>query len=203
MPPKLQTRERIMEAAEAVFAEKGYHDAAMDEIVRRTSVSKGGLYFHFPSKERLFFAVMDHLGRRLVRRIEERTAKEDRGIDRLEVALGTALEVLGRRRRLAKLLLVQGYSMGNSFEKKRTEIYSGFATLIEENLDRAMEEGSIPPLNSRIASYLWVGAINEVIIRWLYTGSPDPVGEALPELNRILLTGLKARPQVPVGGEES
>ena len=164
-----------MEAAEAVFAEKGYHDAAMDEIVRRTSVSKGGLYFHFPSKERLFFAVMDHLGRRLVRRIEERTAKEDRGIDRLEVALGTALEVLGRRRRLAKLLLVQGYSMGNSFEKKRTEIYSGFATLIEENLDRAMEEGSIPPLNSRIASYLWVGAINEVIIRWLYTGSPDPV----------------------------
>ena len=62
MPPKLQTRERIMEAAEAVFAEKGYHDAAMDEIVRRTSVSKGGLYFHFSSKERLFFAVMDHLG---------------------------------------------------------------------------------------------------------------------------------------------
>lgn len=201
MPPKLQTRERIMEAAEAVFAEKGYHDAAMDEIVRRTSVSKGGLYFHFPSKERLFFAVMDHLGRRLVRRIEERIGNEKSGIDRLEVALGTALEVLGKRRRLAKLLLVQGYSMGNSFEKKRTEIYSGFATLIEENLDRAMEEGSISPLNSRIASYLWVGAINEVIIRWLYTGSPDPVREALPELKKILLTGLKAPSQVSVGGE--
>ena len=189
-----------MEAAEAVFAEKGYHDAAMDEIVRRTSVSKGGLYFHFPSKERLFFAVMDHLGRRLVRRIEERIARQERAIDRLEVALTTALELLGRRRRLAKLLLIQGYSMGNAFEQKRTEIYSGFASLIEENLDRAVAEGSIFPVNAQITSYLWVGAINEVIIRWLYTGSPDPVREALPELKKILLPGLSARPDAIIGG---
>ena len=192
-----------MEAAEALFAEKGYHDAAMDEIVRRTSVSKGGLYFHFPSKERLFLSVMDHLGRRLVRRIEERISSEDRAIDRLEVALATALELLGRRRRLAKLLLVQGYSMGNAFEQKRTEIYSDFASLIEDNLDRAVAEGSIIPINAKITSYLWVGAVNEVIIRWLYTGSPDPVREALPELKKILLTGLSARPIVPVGGEHS
>ena len=198
MPPKLQTRERIMEAAEAVFAEKGYHDAAMDEIVRRTSVSKGGLYFHFPSKERLFFAVMDHMGRRLVHRIERRIAREESGVNRLEVALSTALESLGKRRRLAKLLLVQGYSMGNSFEKKRTEIYSGFASLIEENLNLAISEGAIPPVNTQIASYVWVGAINEVIIRWLYTGEPDPVREALPELKKILLTGLNAPSEVTI-----
>ena len=203
MPPKLQTRERIMEAAEAVFAEKGYHDAAMDEIVRRTSVSKGGLYFHFPSKERLFFAVMDHLGRRLVRRIEERISLQERAIDRLEVALTTALELLGRRRRLAKLLLVQGYSMGNAFEQKRTEIYSGFASLIEGNLDRAVAEGSIRPVNTRIASNIWVGAINEVLIRWLYTGSPDPVHEALPELKLILLESQRIQIPSLVGGNQS
>ena len=187
MPPKLQTRSRIMEAAEALFADKGYHDAAMDEIVRRTKVSKGGLYFHFPSKERLFFAVMDHLGQRLVRRIESRIAAEQSGVARLEVALTTALESLGRRRRLARLLLVQGYSMGNAFEKKRAEIYSGFASLIKENLDLAVEEGGVPPVNTEIASYLWVGAINEVLIRWLHAGRPHPVKEALPELKKLLL----------------
>lgn len=141
---------------------------------------------------------MDHMGRRLVRRIETRIAREESGIDRLEVALSTALESLGKRRRLAKLLLVQGYSMGNSFEKKRTEIYSGFASLIEENLNLAISEGAIPPVNTQIASYVWVGAINEVIIRWLYTGEPDPVREALPELKKILLTGLNAPSEVTI-----
>lgn len=189
-----------MEAAEAVFSEKGYHNAAMDEIVRRTSVSKGGLYFHFPSKERLFFAVMDHLGQRLVRRIEDKIGREETGIDRLRVALTTALEVLGKRRRIAKLLLVQGYSMGNSFEKKRAEIYSGFASLIGENLDRAVAEGSIRPVNTKITSYLWVGAINEVLIRWLYTGSPDPVREALPELKVILLDSQRVPSASVLGG---
>ena len=91
--------------------------------------------------------------------------------------------------------------MGNAFEQKRTEIYSGFASLIEENLNRAAEEGSILPVNAKIASYLWVGAVNEVIIRWLYTGSPDPVREALPELKKILLVGLSARPEVIIGGK--
>ena len=189
-----------MEAAEAVFSEKGYHAAAMDEIVRRTNMSKGGLYFHFPSKERLFFSVMDHLGQRLVDRIEARIAREDEGVARLEVALTTVLESLGKRRRLAKLLLIQGYSMGNAFEKKRVEIYSRFASLIKDNLDLAVKEGSILPVDTEIASYLWVGAINEALIRWLYTGKPEPVKEALPELKKMLLRGVGAKERVNIGG---
>ena len=189
-----------MEAAEVVFAEKGYHDTAMDEIVRRTDMSKGGLYFHFPSKERLFFAVMDHLGNRLAERINTSIAQESSAIARLEIALTTVLESLGKRRRLAKLLLVQGYSMGNAFEKKRIETYSRFASLIKDNLDLAVEEGSIPPIDTEIVSHLWVGAVNEVLIRWLYTGKPAPVKEALPVLKKILLRGVGVEAKVSIGG---
>ena len=101
-----------------VFAEKGYHDTAMDEIVRRTEISKGGVYFHFPSKEELFFALMDDLANRLVRRVETNMAKQPRALDKLDVALTTVLESLSQRRRLARLLLLQGYSMGNAFDKE-------------------------------------------------------------------------------------
>ncbi len=200
MKTRPTARDRIMEAAEVVFAEKGYHDAAMDEIVRRTDMSKGGLYFHFPSKERLFFAVMDHLGRRLAERINASIAQESDAIARLEIALTTVLESLGKRRRLAKLLLVQGYSMGNAFEKKRIETYSRFASLIKDNLDLAVEEGSIPPIDTEIVSHLWVGAVNEVLIRWLYTGKPAPVKEALPVLKKILLRGVGVEAKVSIGG---
>ncbi len=108
MGHKTLTREKLLETAETVFAERGYHDTAVDEIVRRTDISKGGFYFHFPSKERLFFTVMDNLTDRLLSRVEENTARQKSALGRVEAALDTALESLSKRRRLAKLLLVQG-----------------------------------------------------------------------------------------------
>lgn len=55
----LQTRRSIVEAAASVFAEYGYERAATSEILRRANVTKGAMYFHFPSKESLAQAIMD------------------------------------------------------------------------------------------------------------------------------------------------
>jgi AcrR family transcriptional regulator len=49
----------IMDAAEEVFIEKGYHEASMDEIAARAGVAKGTLYQHFPGKEDLVFALIE------------------------------------------------------------------------------------------------------------------------------------------------
>ena len=200
MAAKVSMREKIMEAAEMVFAEKGYHDAAMDDIVRRTEISKGGLYFHFASKERLFFAVMDHLADRLLNRVNNAVERHCGAVERLQEALRTVMDSLTKRRRLAKLLLVQGYSMGNSFQQKRMEIFTRFALLIKGNLDLAVREGVIPPQNTEISAYIWAGAINEVIIRWVYTGKPDPMKESLPVLMRMLLDGVGVKIEPVTGG---
>lgn len=49
----------ILDVAEEVLAEKGYHDTSMDEIASRVGVAKGTLYQHFPSKEDLIFALFE------------------------------------------------------------------------------------------------------------------------------------------------
>jgi len=49
----------ILDVAEEMLAEKGYHDTSMDEIAARTGVAKGTLYQHFPSKEDLVFALFE------------------------------------------------------------------------------------------------------------------------------------------------
>src|SRR5205085_10875029 len=51
--------ELILDVAEEVLAEKGYHDTSMDEIAARAGVAKGTLYQHFPSKENLVFALFE------------------------------------------------------------------------------------------------------------------------------------------------
>ncbi len=184
------TRERILEAAETVFADKGYHDALVDEIAQETALSKGGVYFHFPSKEDLFFAVLDRLADRLVARVERSAAAPEKPIERAEAALEAVLSALTRRRRLARLLMVQGYSMGNAFERKRVELFGRFAALIRDHLDAAVAAGELPPVDTEVAASIWLGATNEVVIRWLYDGRPSPA-DSYPLLRSVLVGGLK------------
>lgn len=62
--PKFRRRKadrpgEIVEAALAVFAEKGFAAARLDEIAARAGVSKGALYLYFETKEDLFRAVVE------------------------------------------------------------------------------------------------------------------------------------------------
>ena len=54
---KEEAKSRILDAANKVFAEKGYHEATMDDIAKRLGVSKGAIYLYFSSKEDLFEAM--------------------------------------------------------------------------------------------------------------------------------------------------
>lgn len=47
-------RDRILDAAAALFSRKGFHKAGMDEIARAAGVAKGSLYYHFRGKSELF-----------------------------------------------------------------------------------------------------------------------------------------------------
>ncbi|MER5217601.1 ScbR family autoregulator-binding transcription factor [Streptomyces sp. NPDC002838] len=55
----IRTRSAILEAAGAVFDENGYTSTTIAMVLERAEVTKGALYFHFPSKESLAQAVLD------------------------------------------------------------------------------------------------------------------------------------------------
>jgi AcrR family transcriptional regulator len=57
--PRSARRAQLLEAAQEVFVESGYHAAAMDEIADRAGVSKPVLYQHFPGKLDLYLALLD------------------------------------------------------------------------------------------------------------------------------------------------
>lgn len=190
MRDKELTRERILDAAEKLFAQKGFHETAMDEIVQAAKVSKGGVYFHFPSKEALFFALLDKLAEALQQEVQQEIARRRGAVNKIQGALEVVLRTLSGKRQLAQILLRQGYGLGPAFERKRLEIYSRFARLIQKYLDQAVAEGSIPSINTEITAYAWLGAINELVLRWIYTGKPDPLAETLPALLEIFLRGI-------------
>jgi AcrR family transcriptional regulator len=56
---KALTRRRLLDAAEAVFARRGFHGASVDEIAREAGATTGALYSNFVSKEDLFLALFE------------------------------------------------------------------------------------------------------------------------------------------------
>src|SRR4051794_18040668 len=59
-----RTRALLLDAAEEVFAEKGFTPASLDDIARAAGYTKGAIYKHFAAKEDLFLAVSDRYWRR-------------------------------------------------------------------------------------------------------------------------------------------
>ena len=187
-----ETRERLLEAATIVFAEKGYYAAAVDDIVQVSQTSKGSFYNFFPSKQDLFLALVDRLADRLVARIEEAIATQKGALSKVDAALKAALDDLSKHRRIARILFIEAVGLGHAFNEKFFQVHSKFAGLIEKYLTKAVEEGAIPEIDTRLAALAWFGAINEVVIGWLYTGEPADLQDALPSLRSLLLRSVGA-----------
>jgi AcrR family transcriptional regulator len=54
-----QTRQNIIEKSLRLFCVKGYYNTSINDILKATGLTKGGLYGHFPSKEDIWYAVYD------------------------------------------------------------------------------------------------------------------------------------------------
>lgn len=190
------TRDRILQAALEVFAEKGYHGALVDDIVRASRTSKGAVYHHFPNKEALFLALVDEFAGRLAEAVATAIDGAHGALGKVEAALTAGLQAFAGHRELARILLLESVSLGPAYQSKRLEIHERFASLIQTHLDEAVSEGSIPPLDARVATLAWLGALNEVVIQWLYRGKPDLLTEAVPALAPMLLRSIGAKPPV-------
>jgi TetR/AcrR family fatty acid metabolism transcriptional regulator len=190
LSPKVhQTRARIIEAAIRVFAHKGYHHTKVDEIVAASGTSKGSVYFHFPNKEQIFLALIDEFARLLEARLQEDIDRQLGGIYRVDAALRGMLETFGRYRQLAKIFLVQAAGLGVAFEHKRMEIQDRFVAIIAQHLDAAVAAGDIRPIDTEVTAICWMGALYEIIIRWVLTGAPSPA-RILPTLRTVLLRSI-------------
>jgi AcrR family transcriptional regulator len=93
----LETRERIVEAAERVVRERGLARTTTKEIARAAGYSEGTLYKHFESKEDLFLAVLAERLPSFVVLVEELPARVGRGTvqETLEEVATNALAYYG------------------------------------------------------------------------------------------------------------
>ena len=180
-------RERILDAAFSVFSQRGYRQAGVEEVGRQAETSKGGVYFHFPTKESLFLELLRTTADRLTGKVERSMAPYDDPIERADVALRTVLGVFAGHRTMARLFLIDAVGAGSEFQAELQRLHERFAGIIASQLDDAVGAGIIEPIDTDIAGMAWFGALNEVVVRWLMSDQQGRLEDSYPTLRSLLL----------------
>jgi AcrR family transcriptional regulator len=183
-------RQRILEAAVQVFTRKGYRDSGMEDIAVEAETSKGGVYFHFPSKQALFLNLLDRMAGLLIDRTEAALASEPDPIRRAEEALRLVLHTFADHRGLTRLFLCEALGAGPEFNAKMAGIHANFTALIRRHLDDAVTAGAIPPVDTDLAAVIWFGALNGVVTRWALAEAPGDLEASFPTLRLLLLRSI-------------
>ncbi|MCG7408567.1 TetR/AcrR family transcriptional regulator [Paenibacillus sp. ACRRX] len=89
MEPK---KRQIMEAALALFAEKGYHDTSIQEIADRIGIAKGSIYTFFRSKEELMTTIFEYYHQHMYEKLRDTLAEQVPPRDKMERLITQSLE---------------------------------------------------------------------------------------------------------------
>jgi AcrR family transcriptional regulator len=139
-----RTRSLLLDAAEEVFAEKGFTPASLDDIARAAGYTKGAIYKHFATKEDLFLAVSDRYWRRYFDNFAEVMSAAK------QVTAHELDEIAKRWRQLSRDRGAEHAALGHEFTlyllrnpdardrvaAKRSEVVEALAKFIEDGMNR-------------------------------------------------------------------
>ena len=187
---RMVRRERMLEAAASVFAEKGYEAASMDDIAHAAGMTKPTFYRYFSSKEALFEAVFVNALDQLVNEIDRARERHHGTIARLEAIVRALIPTF--REHLASLRSMSGASA--HVERGRRQLFRDRREAIETRLADVITEGIEEGLFWQVDAML----IAQLIIGMAWSGSTiahsdEEIGDAIAQL---LFSGLGGRPRL-------
>lgn len=211
VPRELRERQ-LLELAERLFAERGYHGAAMDELARRAGVSKPVIYGFFGSKESLYAACVERGARALAEQVAGAVRGEEDPRSRLRSGSAAFFRFIHEQREAWAILFEEPETDGaGAFVQDAARIRERQSALMAGLLAESAAEGGthVEPVRVEATAHALAGAY-EFLARW-WRRYPDLSPETLtdwfldltwPGLERLLERGRTgAPPSGPVPAE--
>lgn len=119
---EISARDKILDAAEGLFARRGYAAVGMSEIAEAVGLSKSSLFHHFPTKAQLYAATADRILRVIEAALTSTLAAGGTPVERLDRWIDTIADLLGANQAYARLLLrslFEDDELNGAFEEER------------------------------------------------------------------------------------
>ncbi|MFL5945326.1 MAG: TetR/AcrR family transcriptional regulator [Gaiellaceae bacterium] len=178
-------RRLILDAAVRVFARKGYHTCRVGDIAEEAGVAHGLLYHYFRSKEEVLETIFRETWRDVLDAVRSVEETDESARERLGGIAKLLLRAWQRDPDLVRVL-VREVTRSSHLQRQIAEIDLAFAGL-ERIIARGQQEGEFrADLNPRMVSYVFYGALEEILTGWVL-GQLDDGDEALAAAEQTVI----------------
>jgi AcrR family transcriptional regulator len=201
---KARRREAILQAARSVFAEKGYHQSSVADILAAADIARGTFYLYFDSKRAIFDELVEIFLVALRSGIRDLDPNPPRGhpsaFEQLRGNVRRTLALLQEEREMAVILLSHAVGLDREFDARLDAFYDRTVELIASAVRRGIDMGLVRSCDPHLVAGFLVGGLKEtayrLVVRELDRPGPD---ELVDELLKTSLVGLLARPPAEEG----
>lgn len=196
--PKEERQAQILAAAREEFIENGYQAARISDVAKRASLSKGAIYFHYPSKRDLFLALVLQEHHSTYAFLDEADAEELPALAHLLTIGMRYLEHFGGDSAKPPrffLMMTELAVRDPDIQVRTRELHEEFTRAVAKILDKGVAEGTFRPMNTAIVAEMLKATIDG------YSGQMA-VGLSIDKTNvisdgfAIMLRGMMANPEL-------
>ncbi len=195
-PEKYQ---RILDAALAVFAEKGFFVSRVSDIADRANVADGTVYLYFKNKDEILATAISSAFDTFMNHARTELEKIADPAERLRRLARLHLEALGGNRNAAIVFQMELRQSTRLSEFSRHHLFEYFSlvrTAIQEGQQRGEFRQDLP---DKVAANCFFGALDEMVTSWVLSENDFPLANAADSVIDILLNGMKSSPAVRSG----
>ncbi len=175
-------RGALLQAAQRVFSQHGYHQATIRAIVESANCATGTFYLYFASKEDCFLALMDKLYGNIMEKILTARGYAASPSDKLGKSFWAVVDGISQDTELTSVVLVRAAGANALFEERLWRVRDAFAQFIVDDL----RECGLSDHQARIGGHACVGALAEVVGMWARAEQSDQeLRAAFEEIERI------------------
>ena len=177
----------MLEAADRVFARRGYQASSMDEIAAEVGVTKPMLYAYFGSKEGLYLASVQRAGEMLAQRL--RDVAEGGPAERLQAGVHAFFTFVDERRSSWAVLYREATAGGGPVAVRVASLRGAIAATVSQ-LFAEMAGAGTDGLEAEPVAHALVGA-GESLANWWLDHPEEPVDAMADRLMSFAWLGLE------------
>ena len=184
----IETRGKLLEAAEQVFGDLGFHEASIVKITEAAGVGQGTFYLYFATKKDVFDELIRDLNRRVRHAMKDASSRGETRLEAELLGFGAYFRFTAKHPALYRIIRQAEFVSPEMLEYHYEKLAAGYV----EGLRESIAKGELGDIDPEVSAWALMAAGEMLGMRYILWGDGSVPPKVEQELARIIRCVLEA-----------